>query len=293
MLNKINIFFLIFFIFNFSLFSEELLNDYYDTTTFFSAALQKEENRFLSSAGNLYEKLTFVRKMHDILLDFLYLADDDSYYDQLKFSKPFIDRMKEVTDDIFDQIYQDRICDRRSMELNGVMVYVYYNLFSQSKLLTDKERTEFYEEEIRLHQNVKMLPKRFLNKEALKTLLSGQTYNYVVNLQNEVYISYDQRYRLKNDEKKYILNSPNHTMLAGDAPILSAGVIKFYKVGRKELYFISCSSGHFHPSADSAIHIRNYLIELGIPEEAIITLSATYETIVSETHKIKYTTSAL
>lgn len=288
MLKKISFSLAIFLVATYSLFSNEFSHDYFDGFTYYYNCLQTEENNFLSSEQNLNEKLTLVQKMHDIVLDFLNTADDEKFYEQLKLSKPFIDMMTKINDSIFFQIYQDRFCDRRPFEFNGIASNIYYNAFSKRTVLTEEERTSLYEEEITRHKNVKLLPRQFLNKESLKTLVSGQTYNFVLTLHNEAYISYNQCYRLKNNDAKSILNSPNHTILAGNAPVFSAGVINYYKVGQKQLYIISCSSGHFHPMPDSLVHIKNYLISLGIPEEAIISFSVAYEKIDTQINKIKY-----
>lgn len=252
-------------------------NECLDSFAYYFKSLQKEESQLFAGEQSLYQKLLFVQKTHDILLDFLMTADEEDFYDFLKLSKPYIDAMSRMNDEIFFQIYQDRFCDRRLASLNGIPVFIYYNAFSRKMPLSDEERTFLYEEEVQRHQNVALQPKQKLTKSTLKKLISGQTYNFVLNLENKAYISYNQRYKLKNEASKTILNSPNHTILAGNAPILSAGVINYYQVGKKKLYILSCSSGHFHPLPDSLIHIKNYLMALGIPEEAIICLSLSYE----------------
>lgn len=285
---KIIFLFITFFSIPLNLFSEEFEIDYLDSFTYYFTALQKEEENFLSGSQNLLERLMFVQKIHDIILDFLNTADEKTFYKHLKLSKPYIDLLREIDDAIFFQIYKERFCDRRFIELNGLTTYIYYNIFSQRTILTDEERAHLYEEELSRHKNVKLLPKQSLNKSTLKDLLSGQTYNFVLTLKNEAFISYNQRYRLKNNSEKKIVNSPNHTLLAGNAPVLSAGVLNFYKIGKKKLYIISCSSGHFHPLPDSLVHMKNYLMNHGVPEEAIICLSLSYEKIDTQINQLKY-----
>lgn len=287
-IKRITFFCAIFLVANCSLFSEQYANVHLDSFAYYYNSLQNEDSHFLSSEKSLYEKLLFVHEMHDILLDFLNTADDKNFYDQLKLSQLFIDRMTEVNNQIFSEIYQDRFCDRRPAIFNGMETYVYYNTFSKRRVLTDEERTALYNEEINRHKNVELLPKQFLHKEALKKLVSGQSYNFVITLDNKAYISYNQCYRLKNQAGKSLLNSPNHTMLAGNAPVLSAGVINYYRVGKKKLYVISSSSGHFHPMPDCLAHMKNYLMALGVPEEAIITYPVAYEKIDVQISKIKF-----
>lgn len=260
------------------LLSDVILPDYLANFDYYTSSLQKEEDQFLIGPQSLFDKLILVRSMHDIILDFLNTADEGKFYEQLRNSRPFIDFLTKTNNSIFYEIYPDRYCDRRLFAFNGSITYIYYNIFHKRNL-TEEQRTQFYEEEINRHKNVQLLPKHFLDKKALKMLIPGQSYNFVLNVQNKAYVSYNQRYRLKDNSEKTILNSPNHTILAGNGPVLSAGVIYFYNVGKKRLFILSCSSGHFHTMPDSLNHMKSYLINLGIPEEAIICLGIAYEKI--------------
>jgi hypothetical protein len=268
------------------LISDVILPEYLDSFDYFTSSLQKEEDRFLNGPQSLFDKLIVVRSMHDIILDFLNTADDDKFYEQLRNSKPFIDLLTKTNDSIFTEIYPDRYYDRKLFAFNGSITYIYYNIFHRRNL-TEEQRTHFFEEEVNRHKNVQLLPKQFLNKKALKMLVPGQSYNFVLNVQNKAYVSYNQLYRLKDGSGKTILNSPNHTILAGNAPVLSAGVVYFYNVGKKKLFILSCSSGHFHTMPDSLNHMKSYLINLGIPEEAIICLGISYEKIDLQINRTK------
>ena len=275
-----------------SLFSEEFSKEYFDSFSYYFKCLQKEESNFSVSEQTLYEKLIFLQNMHNIVLDFLNTADDENFYDQLRQSKYFTRKLSEINNQIFSEIHQDRYCDRRIITLNGVPTPVYYAFYKRTSdhaplSLTDDERKKLYEDDLIRHKNVKFLPKQILNKKTLKTLVSGQTYNFIITLENKAYISYDQRYKLKDDASQTILSSPNHTLLAGNEPVLSVGVINYYKVSNKELFVISCSSGHFHPQPDSLIYIKNYLMTLGIPEEAIINFAIAYEKIDAHLNALK------
>lgn len=290
--NIINFYIIILLTSFFSIFSEEIIREEFDTLTYYYTSLEKERILLDESDQSLYSKLIFVQNMHKILLDFLYTADDEGFHSQLKLTKPFYEFMSNINDQLFDQIYSEKKCDRRPVEFNGMATYMYYNTFLKFKKanLTDEERTALYEEEVKRHRNI-LLPKQFLNRDSLVSLIPGQTYNFVLTLANEAYIGYDQRYKIKNYNKvvsKSILYTPNHTILAGDAPVLSAGVIDYYKVGRKELYILACHSGHFQPQPDCLDHMKNYLISLGVPEESIIKFSLGYQEVIEEMKKIKY-----
>lgn len=267
-----------------SLFSEDKTTGF----SYCSNSLQQVESHYLHSQKNTNDQLYFVRNVHNILLDFLHTADEEEFYAHLQLLKPSIDMLEEVSNNLFFQIYPNRHYDRKPFTLDGSASYLYYNIFSQKHALTDEERTTAYEEEEDRHKGIRLLPKQLLTQESRRTLISGQPYNFILNKDNEAYVSYEQRYRLKEANGKTVLNSPNHTLLAGNNPVLSAGVLRSYKIGRKELYVISCSSGHFHPTPDSLFHMKKYLARLGVPEEAIIVLNLTYDQIVSEMHKIKY-----
>ncbi len=269
----------------FPVFSQELSNHYFDSFTYYNTALQKEEHEYLSSPQNLKDKLNLVQKAYEILLDFLYTAEDKDFYHQLRLSKSYIEYMTKIDESIFSEIHPDRYCDRRPYNFNGISTYIYYNTFSRHSPLSDEERTLLYNEELNRHKHIQLLPIQPLNKNALKKLSSSQTYNFVLTLQNKSYISYDQSYRLRSVDSKSLLISPNHTMLAGHVPLLSVGVFKYYKVGKKELFIISCSSGHFHPMPDCLVHMKNYLMSLGVPEEAIISLPVSMDKIHSQIAK--------
>lgn len=265
-----------------------LLAEEINTATYFSNSLQIEGNQFSESQKNTFDQLNFVRKSYDILVDFINTADEDEFYEQLRLLKPSIEMMSEVSNTVFFQIHPKRQYERRPFKLDGSDTYLYHNIFSQKHSLTDEERTAFYEEEMERHQGVKLQPKQQLTKDVIKTLAPGQPYNFIINSQKEAYISYEQGYRLKAENGKPLLNTQGHTFLAGNNPVLTAGVFNYHKVGNKELYFVACASGHFHPTPDSLVHMKNYLVKLGVPEEAIVVLSMTYDQIVSQCHKIKY-----
>lgn len=220
------------------------------------------------------------------LLDFLNTADEGEFHDQLRQLKPSIEWLTNISHDLFFQIYPNKYCDRRAYKIDGSTTHAYYNIFHHSRAQSDSERKAAYEGEVDRHKGIKLMPKRLLTNKLKQTLISGQSYNFIVNLDNQAYIAYEQRYRLEKSKEK-ILNNPNHTLLAGNNPVLAAGILSYYKVDRKELYFITCSSGHFHPKPDSLMHMKKYLMTLGVPEEAIIVFSLKYSQIAARLSKIK------
>lgn len=274
------------FCFTSPVFSAEILNNKGSPFNYCYHCLQKEEKRFVSGRKSFYDQLKLVRNIHHILLDFLNTAEDAEFYEQLRKLKPSIELLSNTSQDLFFQIFPDKFCDRRPVKVDGSIIHAYYNIFSQTRRRSDSERKAGYAEEVARHKGIKLLPKRLLTNKVKQTLIPAQSYNFIVNLGNEAYISYEQRYRLKEEREK-ILISPNHTLLAGNNPVLAAGVFTYYRVDQKELYFITSSSGHFHPKPDSLKYMKNYLIKLGIPEEAIILFSLKYNQIVEELSKFK------
>lgn len=261
---------------------------YYNSFTYYQDSIEAEENKFLAGEQNFFEQLTLVRKMHDIVLDFLNTAKEENFYEQMKLSKSYLDLMERINTQLFSQVYPIRYCDRRSIELDGKPTEIYYNTYLKKMVLTDEQRTTLYEEELERHKNAELLPKQLLDKETIKNLFAGQTYNFVLTLNKEVFFSYDQHYRFRPKSSKSFRLSPNHTLLAGNAPVITAGAINFYKVGQKELFVISCSSGHFQPMPESLTHMKNYLMALGIPEEAIISFALSNKRIDKQLAKIEY-----
>lgn len=269
---------LLLFFFSFPLFSSEFLNDK-DAFSYCSECLHQEEKRFAASRKYFYDQLKFVGNVHDILLDFLNSANEEEFYDQMRQFKPYIETLSKTSRDLFFQVYPDKFCDRRAFKVEDSINYAYYNIFHHSRAQSDQERKAAYENELKRHRGIKLLPGKQLTAKSIETLTPGQSYNFIVNLRNEAYISYEQRYRLRKAHGK-ILNNPDHTLLAGNNPVLSAGVLDVHKVGRKELYFLICSSGHFHPRPDSMAHMKKHLMGLGIPEEAIIVFNLKHSQVI-------------
>ncbi|QLH35444.1 MAG: hypothetical protein HWD61_04210 [Parachlamydiaceae bacterium] len=95
--------FAVLFAFNGPLFShEEIL----DSLAYCYTSLQKEEDQFLSGEQGLYEKLLFVQSTHDVLLDFLNTASEETFYHEMQICKPFIEKMTEVNNQIFLRFIQ-------------------------------------------------------------------------------------------------------------------------------------------------------------------------------------------
>lgn len=248
-------------------------------------SLKHVQYTFLESKKNFRAKLSFVCASYHILLDFLNTADEDNFYEQLRSLKSIITLIEETSEELFYTIYSDRDYVREPYTVGDSETYAYYNI----KVPLKKVKCDnAYEKDISRHKKYGLMPKSPLKIETIQMLIPGQTYNYIVNLQNEVFFSYAQRHRLKVRQDGKILISPGHSLLAGCDPVLSAGVLTYYKVGRKELYVISCSSGHFHPLPSCLIHLKNYLLAQNIPEESILLLGTSYEKILYHLHKRKY-----
>lgn len=248
--------------------------------------IQMEEAFFLSSEQGMYEQLTFIRNTIDILLDYINISDDTLFNHLISNSKQTINTIQKISEDSYNKIFHVKYSDERPFKINGIDTYIYYNNFFKSQKLSEDERTKLYEKEVNQQKDFKVLSKLLLNKGSLKSLIPGQSYNFIINTENECFISYKQRYKLAKDKGK-VIYCPNHTILAGNNPVLAAGEIDYYRVNNRELFIISCTSGHFHPRPSSLIHMKNYLINMGIPEESIVLLALSYKKINSEIIKIK------
>jgi|GEM_PF-6834634 len=248
-------------------------------------SLEQAYEKFSQSKNNFKTQLSFVCAGYNILVDFLNTANEDKFYEQLRALKPYITEIEEASNELFSTIYRDRDYVRDPFTIGGSQTYVYHNIKAPLK---KEECISAYNKDLNRHNKFNLTPKHSLNIDTMQTLISGQSYNYIVNSQNEVFFSYAQRHRLKVSHEGKILISPGHSILAGCDPVLSAGLLTYYKVGRKKLYIISCSSGHFHPLPSCLIHLKNYLLTQNVPEESIILLSVPYEKILYQLHKMNY-----
>lgn len=276
--------FLVLFLINFTCLTSA--DDYTNSGfTYCYNSFKQEEKKYLTSKKSFYDQLVYVKTGHDILLDFLYLADEEKFLEQLRSLRSFIAEIETMSNSLYFETHPNRSFVREPFSLEDFTTYAYHNVKAP---LTDEERTAAYEAELSRHQKYGLRPKLLLTQESIQTLVSGQPYNFILNTENEAYISYEQRHRLKTPHDGTVLNSPGHTLLAGAHPVLSAGTFIYYKAGQKELYIIFCSSGHFHPQPSCLLHFKNYLIAQNIPEEAIFVLGTSYDTIISYLYKIKY-----
>ena len=268
------------------LFSDEALEHKGNAYSYCLRCLNKEEKRLGQDKNSFYDQLKYARKVYNVLLDFLNTADEKKFATQMRKLKPYIKKLEDTSNRLFFKVYPDKFCDRHRVNHEGKDTYLYLNIFHRFNYhLTEKERNEAFKEEVEHLKGIQLLPKERLTKNLSQKLVSGQSYCFIVNLMNEAYLSYEQLYRLVEGKGKKILIGPNHTLLAGNNPVLAAGVLSYYKVHGKELYFLSCSSGHFHPKPDSLIHMKNCMIKQGIPEEAIILYSLKYDTILFHSYK--------
>ena len=265
------------------LFSEEGIEQNTTAYSYCVRCLNREEKRLQSDS--FYNRLKYARKVHNIFLDFLNTADETNFSTEMRKLKPHIKKLEAISERLFFDVYPDKFSERHAVNHEGKETFMYLNIFSRMNYhLTEKERAHAYEEEVDRLKGIQLLPKEKFTKELPQRLVSGQSYNFIVNLMNEAYLSYEQLYRLIDRKGKRLIG-PNHTLLAGNNPVLSAGVLSYYRVNGKTLYFLSCSSGHFHPKPDSLIHMKNCMIKLGIPEDSIILYSLKHDNVISYLYK--------
>ena len=145
------------------------------------------------------------------------------------------------------------------------------NNYKQKHLLTAEERKHWYEIETQAYQiNGTMAPRDFVLEELLGEQ-GFQTYDFVLKADHSVKMSPIERIQNPLTEVKWA--HPNHTILAGLDSVVSAGNFSLLQENGKRVFFISNKSGHFLPSYQDLNAFKDFLIQVGIPEEEIFTIS--------------------
>lgn len=163
------------------------------------------------------------------------------------------------------------------IEYKGNQVQGFYNTFKQGRPLTNEERNCFYEKESAKYLSECLVKPFVLDFKTIHELQPETVYNFVLLPDGTIIAALERpgakEYHLCDDECiTEAFQYPNHTILAGHPQqiVVTAGSFIFYQVERKKLFFLSCKSGHFQPSYDSLIHMRQHLKTLGINPSTVI-----------------------
>lgn len=130
---------------------------------------------------------------------------------------------------------------------------------------------DLFEEELRSYNNHGHFEKQQLTRETLSSLRSGTSYNFVVTLDGSFFYSELQEHEHTREGNVKVLLSPNHAILANGQPVVAAGELSVIGDASCKIYTIAISSGHYRPGWESKELAEQTLVELGIPQEQIVT----------------------
>lgn len=155
------------------------------------------------------------------------------------------------------------------VEVNGRKAIAYLNAYSFRSQAPFSEETiqQFLAREKENYEKYKIYEGFPLS--SLESLPSGN-YNFVVSLEEVAHISIHQEYDSMLENGFKILISPNHAVLSGGLPVLTAGEMRVIGKGAGRIYIISHSSGHYQPDFSSLVEMEMRLIALGVPKACII-----------------------
>lgn len=244
-------FFLVFIILFSSVFSSEL-------TPLDPLLIRVEQN--LQVAETMEERALALLQLQKVLLSFLKIPmGNEEFYTILRKSRPTIDRIMPAAHTLYAYLYDEELTRRITVTLNGKSYTAFQNLHDDR-----------YEEELVNWQsnNLYALPQK-LSSSTIQDLEPGLSYNFIVTLEGRVIISDEQLTSKAMNGQKAILG-PNHGILAGGKPVLSAGEFILFQKGDRKILFASSSSGHYRPDFSSLELLREALMDLGFPAEAIV-----------------------
>lgn len=145
------------------------------------------------------------------------------------------------------------------------------NNFKQKRQLNEQERLLWFEKEWQLYQrNKKSAPLKFELNYLKQPGLSS--FDFVL-FPDKKTVMISPISLIENPLKKMKGSHPNHTILAGQTPILSAGNMTVLNEGNKQLIFVSNKSGHFLPEYKDIDYFKDFLIKQGISSHKVFKIS--------------------
>jgi len=129
-----------------------------------------------------------------------------------------------------------------------------------------------FEQEVLSYNQYHVFEPIEVSADNINDLKINTTYNFIVTPEGQLKLGELQEYDLLFEGDKKILLAPNHAILSEGKPLMSAGEITIIGDDEFKLWCIGMTSGHYHPSWESRQYLINSLVELGVPQEQIITL---------------------
>lgn len=165
----------------------------------------------------------------------------------------------------------------RVQDENGHIV-VFTNTYRSDCPLSEQEKSQLFFLEMKSYEKWGEHQKLTLTSDTLREIEPDVTYNFVVTSDRLVHFAKDEtdnRIFLTTESGVSIkrIRSPNHTILAGNQPVLTCGTFRLWQVEDRQLIFVSNDSGHFRPDYESLEIFKQHLIELDFVPDQIICLA--------------------
>lgn len=229
--------------------------------------------RTASSDIAIVERLS---EFQELLHDYLAKADPEEFIAELRELDPLIEAIGHRSNLFYHRFRPYKFNQSYDVkDKDGNKLPFFTNTYRSNEPLTEQEKSQFYLHERRSYDQYGEHPKYELNEETLLSIEPNNIYNFVVTSDKTVLFAIetdDPTIYLTTDKGisiKRIL-SPNHTILAGNQPVLSAGTFTMWQEGEKQLIFVANDSGHFRPDFESLKEFKKRLTQLGVEKERII-----------------------
>ncbi|MBS0621948.1 MAG: hypothetical protein JSR80_03200 [Verrucomicrobia bacterium] len=162
-------------------------------------------------------------------------------------------------------------------DMNGQII-CFTNTYLSNEPLDEQKKARLFFLEMNSYEEWGTHPRQLLNRHTFPNLQPGLVYNFVVTSDGLVYSSPDERdpniyFTTEEGISIKRITSPNHTILAGNQPVLSAGTFVIWQVEDRQLIFVSNDSGHFRPDYESLKIFKDTLIRWGIAPQQIICMA--------------------
>ena len=218
-------------------------------------------------------------EFQQLLRNYLQNAEPNEFIAELRELDPLIETIGKRSNIVYHRIFSHKCHKTYTVkDKDGNMFPVFTNRYRSNEELTAQEQGQLFQYELESYQKYGIHPKFELNTETLKQIEPDEIYKFVVTVDHTVSfaVEYDDPTIYRATDKGISIKricSPNHTILAGNQPVLSAGTFTLWQEGEKQLFFIANDCGHHRADFESLPEFKKHLIKLGIDPERIIQLA--------------------
>ncbi len=209
------------------------------------------------------------------LREYLVRADSRYFIEELGELDPMIERIGDRSNMFYYRFRPYRFSQSYTVTDKDGQIVCFTNTYRSNEPLTEKEKSELFFLEMNSYEEFGIHPRYTLTKETIGDLEPDQTYNFVVTSDKIIHYAPDYEdptiYHTTDSgiSVKRII-SPNHTILAGNQPVLAAGTFVVWEHEDRRLIFLSNDSGHFRTDYESLQVFKKHLKKMGIEAERVI-----------------------